>query len=123
MKFIMDNACPVALECAHVIFLGSMGKKEENGSSEPVGIPIDGILDLHTFHPADLKELLPDYLDECREKGIYEVRVIHGKGTGALRKSVHSILRKLPYVVSFVQAGEEEGGWGATLVALKPEDR
>jgi len=99
-----------------------MGKIEDNEFDKPVGIPIDGILDLHTFHPGDLKELLPDYLEECRKKGIYEVRVIHGKGTGALRKSVHSILRKLPYVVSFVQAGEEEGGWGATLVVLKLED-
>ena len=100
-----------------------MAKKEDIEFPEPVGIPIDGILDLHTFHPGDLKELLPGYLDECRKKGICEVRVIHGKGTGALRKSVHSILRKLPYVISFSQAGEEEGGWGATLAVLKPEDR
>jgi DNA-nicking Smr family endonuclease len=85
-------------------------------------IPIDGILDLHTFNPRDVRGLLPDYLAACREKGIYEVRVIHGKGTGTLRETVHSILRKLPEVASFRTAGEDEGGWGATLVMLKREN-
>jgi DNA-nicking Smr family endonuclease len=99
-----------------------MRQEDDMGPSEPVGIPINGILDLHTFDPGDLKDLLPDYLDECRKKGILEVRVIHGKGTGALRRSVHSVLGKLSYVEAFRQAGEEEGGWGATLVLLKPED-
>jgi DNA-nicking Smr family endonuclease len=84
--------------------------------------PIDGILDLHTFHPRDVKELLPDYLELCRKKGIFEIRIIHGKGTGALRETVHSILRKLPNIGSFRLAGEDEGGWGATLVMLGRED-
>ena len=88
-----------------------------------VEFPIDGILDLHTFHPREVKDLLPDYLELCREKGIGEIRIIHGKGTGALRETVHSILRKLPGVLSFRLAGEDEGGWGATLVFLKREKR
>jgi len=66
--------------------------------TEPVEIPIDGILDLHTFHPKEVKELVPDYLKACREKGIYSVRIIHGKGTGTLRKIVQSILSRLPEV-------------------------
>ncbi len=87
---------------------------------EPIEIPIDGILDLHTFQPRDVKDLLPDYLAACRDRGILQVRVIHGKGTGTLRRTVHSILRPIPEVISFRSAGEDEGGWGATLVELRP---
>lgn len=81
---------------------------------------VDGILDLHMFSPGDIKILIPDYLDECREKGILTVRIIHGKGSGTLRRTVHSILGKTPYVESYSLAPEQEGGWGATIVALKP---
>jgi dsDNA-specific endonuclease/ATPase MutS2 len=88
---------------------------------EPVELPVDGILDLHSFQPGDVKELVPDYLSLCREKGILRVRIIHGKGTGALRTTVHAILSKLPGVASFKQAMEDEGGWGATIVTLKPD--
>jgi DNA-nicking Smr family endonuclease len=87
---------------------------------EPVELPIDGTLDLHTFEPADVRQLIPDYIDECRSRGILQVRIIHGKGAGALRRTVHSILAKLPGVDSFRQAGEEGGGWGATIVSLGP---
>jgi len=87
---------------------------------EPIELPIDGILDLHTFQPAEIRDLVPEYLAAAREKGILRVRIIHGKGTGALRSSVHSMLSKLPEVVSFKLAMEEEGGWGATVVLLKP---
>jgi DNA-nicking Smr family endonuclease len=85
----------------------------------PIELPIDGVLDLHTFQPREVKELVPDYLDECRERGIFEVRIIHGKGTGALRRSVHAILSRLPEVASFGLAMEDAGGWGATLVRLR----
>jgi dsDNA-specific endonuclease/ATPase MutS2 len=89
----------------------------EEGSG-PVELPIDGFLDLHTFRPADVKDLLPEYIALCREKGILQVRIIHGKGTGTLRKTVHAVLRRLPGVDSFRLAGEEGGGWGATIVIL-----
>ncbi len=90
---------------------------------DPVEIPIDGILDLHQFQPGDVKDLVPHYLEVCREKGILRVRIIHGKGTGALQRSVHSILSKLPCVASFKTAMEDEGGWGATVVELGPAPR
>lgn len=88
---------------------------------EPVEIPIDGILDLHTFHPREVKRLVPDYLAACREKNILQVRIIHGKGTGTLLRTVHAILKKLPGVASFRLAHEDRSGWGATLVDLFPE--
>jgi DNA-nicking Smr family endonuclease len=87
---------------------------------ENIEYPVDGTLDLHFFRPRDVDELIPDYLNECRKKGIYQVRIVHGKGTGILRKRVHSILSKLKEVESFSLAEESAGGWGATIVILKP---
>ena len=86
-------------------------------------LPIDGVLDLHTFRPGDVKDLLPEYFSACRGKGIFEIRVVHGKGTGALRKTVHSLLKKMPEVASFRTAPEDAGGWGATLVRLREQGR
>jgi len=86
----------------------------------PVTVPIDGTLDLHTFNPREVKDLLPEYLAVCRERGILQVRVIHGKGTGSMQRTVHSILARLPEVASFKLAGEDGGGWGATIVILRP---
>ena len=84
-----------------------------------VELEIDGTLDLHTFSPKDLKYLIPDYLDACLEKNITEVRIIHGKGKGVLRRTVHSLLEKLPCVATFQLATREHGNWGATLVKLR----
>ncbi len=85
----------------------------------PIELPIDGTLDLHTFRPGEMKDLVPDYLAECRKRGIYSVRIIHGKGTGTLRRTVHAILERLEFVAFFRLAGEDAGGWGATLVELR----
>jgi DNA-nicking Smr family endonuclease len=97
----------------------AMGPPNES-PEDPVEIPIDGILDLHTFRPSEIGDLVPDYLEACREKNILTVRVIHGKGTGTLRRTVHAIVGRLPYVASYRQADENAGGWGATLVYLLP---
>ncbi len=87
--------------------------------NRPLEFPIDGTLDLHIFAPSDVKTLIPDYLDQCRKKGISQIRIIHGKGTGAMRETVHAILDRIPEVVSYRLAGEGGGGWGATIVILE----
>ncbi len=88
--------------------------------NDPIKLPIDGILDLHTFRPNEVKDLIPEYLAACREEGILQVRIIHGKGSGTLRRTVQAILERIPEVSFFQSAGDEAGGWGATLVTLKP---
>jgi len=92
--------------------------KEEYSNQEVVELPIDGVLDLHTFQPREVKELVPNYLAECRQREILEVRIIHGKGKGVLRDIVHSCLDKLGYVKNYRLAGHGSGGWGATAVDL-----
>ena len=86
---------------------------------EYVELPMDGTLDLHTFQPGEVKDLVPEYLAACRERGILRARIIHGKGTGALKRTVHAILSRLPEVSSFHTAEEGAGGWGATIVELR----
>lgn len=88
---------------------------------DPVVIPIDGTIDLHTFSPKDVRDLVPEYLLACRERDILEVRIIHGKGTGTLRRTVHAILERLDCVRGFHLAGEMAGSWGATIVLLSPQ--
>ena len=85
---------------------------------DPVELPINGELDLHTFRPSDLGELIPDYIEACLEKGITRVRIIHGKGIGTLRTTVHKVLERDPRVARFELAGPTEGGWGATIAWL-----
>lgn len=92
----------------------------KGNDNDAVEYPIDGILDLHTFSPKDVKELVPDYIEACREKKIYQLRIIHGKGTGALRRTVHSILDKSPHVETY-RLDSGSSSWGATLVNLKHE--
>ena len=87
---------------------------------EQVEMPIDGILDLHPFSPKDLKYLIPDYIEECRQRNILEVRFIHGKGIGNIRRSVHALLERNEAVASSRPAGEGAGSWGATIAVLIP---
>jgi DNA-nicking Smr family endonuclease len=82
-------------------------------------LPITPELDLHVFRPSEIGELLPEYFAECQKEGIRAVRVIHGKGTGALRESVHALLRRLPEVQEFHYPASQ-GNWGATWVILTP---
>ncbi len=88
---------------------------------EPVRMPIEDILDLHTFLPKEVPDLLDDYFAACIEEGIFSVRVIHGKGRGILKKRVHALLKKNPLVAAFCDAPPEAGSWGATLVELRQD--
>jgi DNA-nicking Smr family endonuclease len=85
----------------------------------PVELPIDGTLDLHAFRPSEVGDLVPEWLRACRERGLTEVRIVHGKGTGALRRTVEALLARSPLVESFRTADESAGGWGATLATLR----
>jgi dsDNA-specific endonuclease/ATPase MutS2 len=85
---------------------------------DPIQLPIDGILDLHTFRPQEIKDLIPDYLEECSSRNITRVRIIHGKGTGTLRRLTHAILSRTLIVQSY-RLDSEEGNWGVTIVFLK----
>jgi DNA-nicking Smr family endonuclease len=87
---------------------------------EPVRIEITDELDLHTFQPREVGDLLVDYLSECQKRSILSVRVIHGKGTGTLRTGVHEKLAKMDIVESITwPASADSGGWGATWVRLR----
>ncbi|HVU16065.1 MAG TPA: Smr/MutS family protein [Candidatus Didemnitutus sp.] len=86
---------------------------------DPIRIPITGELDLHTFQPREIFDLLESYLQECQRAGLREVRIIHGKGTGTLRTRVHTFLRHSPLVTGFRSGDERSGGWGATIAELR----
>jgi dsDNA-specific endonuclease/ATPase MutS2 len=90
--------------------------------TEPVRIPITDVLDLHTFRPKEVPNLLDDYLDACLEAGISVVRIIHGKGTGTLKRRVQGLLKRDPRVVAFEDAPADAGGWGATRVYLAADE-
>lgn len=93
----------------------------EDSGPDPVEFPINGELDLHTFRPSEVGELVPDYLELCHKKGLRRVRIIHGKGIGTLRETVHVILKREPRVVRYELAGAGEGGWGATIAWLSED--
>lgn len=93
---------------------------EEKSLFDGIEIPIDGELDLHTFRPKEAASVVDDYLGACVEKGILEVRIIHGKGKGALLRTVHALLEKHPAVTGFT-LDSGPSGWGATTVRLKKE--
>lgn len=86
---------------------------------DPHEIEINGVLDLHMFHPKDLSTLIDEYIRVCLEKGIVEVRFIHGKGKGHLRRGVHALLERNPHVTNYQSANESGGGWGATIANLR----
>lgn len=95
--------------------------KAEDRKEHTTRLTIDGTLDLHAFRPGEISSLIPEYLRECRKSNIFQVRIIHGKGAGQLRRGVHGVLAKTPGVKSYRLADETGGSWGATLVELHGE--
>ena len=98
----------------NIAYIVSMDDYED----QEIEYPIDGILDLHTFSPGEVKSLIPEYIEACLERRIYQLRIIHGKGTGTLRTMVHAILERDSRVESF-KLDSGSSSWGATLVNLK----
>ncbi|HKO55465.1 MAG TPA: Smr/MutS family protein [Thermoanaerobaculia bacterium] len=96
------------------------GVDPEPADAEPIAIPITDTLDLHPFRPADVRDVAREYLLEARARGLRQVRLIHGRGVGVQRENVQSLLRVLDFVEDFHDADPSGGGWGSTVVLLKP---
>ncbi len=90
----------------------------QDDDSEVV-VPIEDSLDLHTFAPREIPSVVSEYLEECARRGMREVRLVHGRGTGTQRAIVQSLLARHPHVASFSDAPPDRGGWGATVVQLR----
>ena len=82
-------------------------------------LEITDVLDLHSFPPSDVADLVRDWLDAAYERGFRELRIIHGRGVGVQRRTVRTILERDARVVDFRDAPGEHGGWGATIVTLR----
>ena len=89
---------------------------------EPVPIPITDVFDLHSIPARDIEAVVEEYLHQARTLGFLALRIIHGKGIGVQRQTVHRVLQRTPFVTGFCDAPAEAGGWGATMVDLAPED-
>ena len=87
----------------------------------PVVLPTEDFLDLHAFAPRDVRDVVASYLEAAVRAGFEEVRLIHGRGAGVQRSIVQSLLSRHPAVAAFADAPPERGGWGATVVRLRPD--
>ncbi len=97
-----------------------MTRDPHEDDAEEVVLPIEDAIDLHSFPPRDVPDVVASYLEAAREKGFHEVRLIHGRGIGVQRQRVRSLLEGHPDVESFADAPSTRGGWGATVVRLRP---
>ncbi len=88
-------------------------------NDDPVILPIEDSIDLHTFAPRDIPDVVESYLEAAHEEGLEEVRIIHGRGKGVQKERVRQVLEKSELIESFEEATPDRGGWGATVVTLK----
>ena len=89
--------------------------------AEPIKLPVEDCIDLHPFQPKDIPSVLAEFIEQSRQSGFREVRIIHGKGKGVQRNIVHAWVRKQTMVESFGDALLEAGSWGATMLILRAE--
>jgi dsDNA-specific endonuclease/ATPase MutS2 len=87
---------------------------------DPVEIPITDTLDLHPFRPGEVRDVAREYLIEARGRGFTQVRLIHGRGIGVQRENIRKLLASLDFVIEYHDADGSGGGWGSTVVLLKP---
>jgi dsDNA-specific endonuclease/ATPase MutS2 len=100
---------------------GPEAHPESTGPDPVVRLPVEDSLDLHTFAPRDIPDLVREYISECVRCGFREVRVIHGRGTGTQRTIVRAVLGSHALVEAFADAPPDRGGWGATVVRLRDD--
>ena len=93
---------------------------DETGEDDPVRLPIEDAIDLHPFAPRDIPSVVEEYIDAAARAGLVEVRLIHGRGIGAQREAVRKVCARHPRVSDFADAPTARGGWGATVVRLRP---
>lgn len=91
----------------------------DNPFPEPFEVEITDSIDLHAFHPREVKSVVENYLSEAWKKGFQVVRIIHGKGIGVQRETVRKILAETDFVKSFKNAPEFSGNQGATIARLQ----
>jgi DNA-nicking Smr family endonuclease len=96
--------------------------ERDDDVSEPIVLPIEDSLDLHTFAPRDVASVVESYLEAAQQSGFREVRLIHGRGRGVQRDTVRRVLAASPRVERFADATPDRGGWGATLAWLRPRE-
>lgn len=92
---------------------------EEDSQIDYVVMRPGDTLDLHTFSPKEVPSLIDEFMDLSQKSDIRLVKIIHGRGTGMLRRRVRSLLARDPRVVAFYDAPPKSGGWGATLAELR----
>lgn len=92
---------------------------DEPSEDEPVILPIEDSIDLHSFAPKDIPSVVESYLEAAREAGLVEVRLIHGRGKGVQKERVRQTIARSEHVERFSEATPDRGGWGATVVTLK----
>jgi len=96
-----------------------MGDADDDDAEDAVNAALTDELDLHTFLPRECADVVAEYVRAAQEAGMTHVRIVHGKGTGTLRRIVHGVLERHPAVRAFRLADERGGSWGATLVELR----
>ena len=102
-----------------MVWCWKRGTEEETTLDSPTRIPIEDSIDLHAFAPKEVVSVVEEYLEEAAKRGLRQVRIIHGRGTGTQRRMVRQALSRHPRVEAFGNAPPEGGGWGATFVLLR----
>ena len=87
--------------------------------SDPIRVPIESELDLHSFAPADIPSVVDEYVNAAVEAGFNEVRIVHGRGRGVQRGIVQSALDRSPLVAGF--RDDTASHLGATIAVLYPK--